>query len=60
MAGRTAVATALDPEAQHRGRQLLHTLPAAATLQDASFRLLDVNAAFEALTGRTRAALIGR
>ncbi|MFO1293362.1 MAG: PAS domain S-box protein [Rubrivivax sp.] len=59
MAGRTAVATALDPEAQQRGRQLLHALPAAATLQDASFRLLDVNAAFEALTGRTRAALIG-
>ncbi len=59
MVGRTAVATAVDVEAQHRGRQTLRALPAAATLQDAAFRLLDVNAAFEALAGRARAALIG-
>jgi len=38
---------------------MLRALPAAATLQDAAFRLLDVNAAFEALAGRARAALIG-
>jgi len=38
---------------------MLRALPVAAALQDAAFRLLDVNAAFEALAGRARATLIG-
>jgi PAS domain S-box-containing protein len=34
-------------------------LPAAATLQGADFRLIDLNNAFAQLSGRTRAALLG-
>ncbi|MDO9075584.1 MAG: PAS domain S-box protein [Rubrivivax sp.] len=37
----------------------LAVLPAAATLQGADFRLIDANAAFAALVGRARAALLG-
>jgi len=40
-------------------RALLWTAPFPAMLQDDSFQLLDVNDAFVALTGRSRAALIG-
>ncbi|WP_310460389.1 PAS domain S-box protein [Sphaerotilus sp.] len=40
-------------------RALLWTAPFPAMLQDDSFRLLDVNDAFVALTGRAREALIG-
>jgi PAS domain S-box-containing protein len=40
-------------------RTLLWTAPFPALLQDDAFRLLDVNDAFVALTGRTRDALIG-
>ncbi len=39
--------------------QLLWNAPYPATLQDAQWRLLDVNAAFVALSGRPREALIG-
>ena len=39
---------------------LLWASPFAATLQDAEFRLVDVNDAFLALTGHRRDALIGR
>ena len=37
----------------------LAVLPAAATLQAADFRLVDLNNAFALLAGRTRAALLG-
>ena len=37
----------------------LAVLPAAATLQGADFRLVDLNNGFAQLTGRTRAALLG-
>jgi PAS domain S-box-containing protein len=40
-------------------RTLLWSAPFPAMLQDASFRLLDVNDAFVALTGHPREALIG-
>ena len=48
--------TATSPQ---RVFDLLRAAPFPAVLQDASFRLLDANVAFETLVGRSRATLVG-
>ncbi|WP_341886932.1 PAS domain S-box protein [Variovorax sp. YR752] len=50
-----AVVHAVDPTVR-----FIWESPFPATLQDADFRLVDVNPAYVALTGRTRESLIGR
>jgi PAS domain S-box-containing protein len=55
-----ASATASASALAHELLALLWASPFPATLQDAAFRLLDVNDAYAGATGYSRAALIGR